>query len=77
MQVGNDLVTSANCKSKLQFQPTNNNQFLYLTSSTYFQSAAARADGMLIPNMHKALPVTGNLGIPIKTKIKQGKRIKY
>ena len=40
MQVGLDIVTSANCKSQLQFQQTNNYQLLYLTSSTYFQSAA-------------------------------------
>ena len=40
MQVGLDLVTSANCKSQLQFQPTNIYQLLCLTSSTYFQSAA-------------------------------------
>jgi hypothetical protein len=57
MQVGLDIVTSANCKSRLQFQPTNIYQLLYLTSSTYFQSAAARADGILIPNLHKALLV--------------------
>ncbi len=40
MQVGQDIVTSANCKSQLQFQQTNIYQLLYLTSSTYFQSAA-------------------------------------
>jgi hypothetical protein len=40
MQVGQDIVTSANCKSQLQFWQTNNYQLLYLTSSTYFQSAA-------------------------------------
>jgi len=40
MQVGHDLVTSANCKSQLLFRPTNIYQLLYLTSSTYFQSAA-------------------------------------
>jgi hypothetical protein len=40
MQVGHDVVTSAICKSQLQFQRTNNYQLLYLTSSTYFQSAA-------------------------------------
>jgi hypothetical protein len=55
MQVGLDIVTSANCKSHLQFRQTNNYQILYITSSTYFQSAAARADGVLIPNLHKAL----------------------
>ena len=27
---------------------------LVLTSSKYFQSAAARADGILFPNLHKA-----------------------
>jgi len=40
MQVGLDIVTSANCKSQLQFRLTNNYQLLFLISSTYFQSAA-------------------------------------
>jgi len=40
MQVGQDVVTLAICKSQLQFQPTNIYQLLFLTSSTYFQSAA-------------------------------------
>ena len=40
MQVGHDLVTSAICKCQLQLQQTNIYQLLYLTSSTYFQSAA-------------------------------------
>ena len=40
MQVGLDIVTSANCKPQLQFGQTNNYQLLYLTSSIYFQSAA-------------------------------------
>jgi hypothetical protein len=40
MQVGLDIATSAICKSQLQFQPTNIYQLLYLTSSSYFQSAA-------------------------------------
>ena len=40
MQVGLDVLTSANCKSQLQFQQTNNYQLLFLTSSKYFQSAA-------------------------------------
>jgi hypothetical protein len=40
MQVGQDVVTSSNCKSRLQFQSTNIYQLLYLASSTYFQSAA-------------------------------------
>jgi hypothetical protein len=40
MQVGLDLVASANCKSQLQFGQTNNYQLLYLTSTKYFQSAA-------------------------------------
>ena len=60
MQVGQDIVTSANCKFQLQFQPTNIYQLLNLTSSTYFQSAAVMADGILIPNLHKALPVGHN-----------------
>jgi hypothetical protein len=42
MQVGHDLVTSAKCKSKLQFQQTNNYQLLCLTSTIYFQSSAVR-----------------------------------
>jgi len=74
MQVGLDIVTSAICKSQLQFQQTNNYQLLYLTSSTYFQSAAARADGILIPNLHKALsvePTSGfvQLGLDVETII--------
>ena len=40
MQVGQDVVTSAICKSKLQFQQKNIYQDMYLTSSTYYQSAA-------------------------------------
>lgn len=40
MQVGLDLVTSAKCKSQLQFQPTNIYRLLYLSSSSVFQSAA-------------------------------------
>ena len=40
MQVGLDIITSANCKSQLQFRRTNNYQLLYITLSTYFQSAA-------------------------------------
>jgi len=39
MQVGLDLVTSSIFKSQLQFQQTNNYQFLYLNSSKYSQSA--------------------------------------
>jgi hypothetical protein len=57
MQVGLDIVTSGNCKSQLQFQPTNNYQLLYLPSSTYFQSAAVMGGRNTIPNLHKALPV--------------------
>jgi len=38
MQVGQDVVTSSNCKPQFQFQPTNNYQLLYITSSTYFQA---------------------------------------
>jgi hypothetical protein len=40
MQVGLDLVTSAICKSQLQFRLTNIYQLLFLISTTYFQSAA-------------------------------------
>jgi hypothetical protein len=40
MQVGLNNVTSAICKSQLQFGQANNYQLLYITSTTYFQSAA-------------------------------------
>jgi len=36
MQVGLDIVTSANYKSQLQFQQTNNYQLLCLTSTKFF-----------------------------------------
>jgi hypothetical protein len=35
-------------------------ELLFLTSTKYFQSAVARADGILIPNLHKALSVGRN-----------------
>ena len=38
MQIGPDLVTSANCESELQFQHTNYYQLLYFASSKYFYS---------------------------------------
>lgn len=57
MQVGLDIVTSAFCKSQLQVQQTNIYQLLYLTSSTYFQSAAVVGGRITIPNLHKALLV--------------------
>jgi hypothetical protein len=59
MQVGLDNQTSANRKSQLQFQQTNIHQHLYLTSTLYFQSERFRADGILFPNLHKALSVIG------------------
>jgi hypothetical protein len=62
MQVGHDLVTSANCKSQLQFQQTNIYHLLYLTSPTYFQSAAVMADGTLFPHLRQALLVVRQLG---------------
>jgi len=34
---------------------TSNAELYFLTSTKYFQSAATQADGMLIPNLHKAL----------------------
>jgi Zn-finger protein len=40
VQVGQDIVTLAFCKSQLWFQQTDNYQLLYLTSLTHFQSAA-------------------------------------
>jgi thiol-disulfide isomerase/thioredoxin len=43
---------------------TNIAELLFLTSSKYFQSAVARADGMLIPNLHKALFVMRYLKRP-------------
>jgi hypothetical protein len=46
---------------------TNIADLLFLTSSSYFQSAAARADGILIPNLHKALFVSCNLWKLINT----------
>jgi len=45
MQVGPDIVTSANCKSQLQFQQTNNYMLLYITSTIYFQLAAVIGKG--------------------------------
>jgi len=65
MQVGLDIVTSANCKSQLQFQQTNNYQLLYLTSTTYFNQQRLSADGILIPNLHKALLVGCKLNRPL------------
>lgn len=40
MQVGHNIVMSVICKPYLQFQQRNIYQLLYLTSSTYLQSAA-------------------------------------
>jgi hypothetical protein len=39
---------------------TNIAEHYFLTSSKYFQSASARADGILTPNLQKALFVMGN-----------------
>jgi hypothetical protein len=64
MQVGLDILTSAICKSELQFGQTNYYQLLFLTSTIYFQSAAVQADGMLIPNLHKALLVACYIARP-------------
>lgn len=36
MQVGPDILTFANCKYQLQFQHKNNCQFLYITSTKFF-----------------------------------------
>ena len=69
MQVGFDLVPSANCKSQLQFQLTNNYQLLYITSTIYFNQQRLSADGILIPNLHKALLVGRNaMGDSANTK---------
>jgi hypothetical protein len=43
---------------------TNIVEILFLTSTKYFQSTVARADGMLIPHLRKALYVGGNAVIP-------------
>jgi hypothetical protein len=74
MQVGLDLVTSANCKSQLQFQQTNNYELLYIFNQQ------VRADGILFPNLHKALNVVRNYGTRLQLynhfqKIKQVKTI--
>jgi hypothetical protein len=55
MQVGLDKQTSANCKARQWFGLDKHCSTLVLTSSKYFQSAAVRADGILFPNLHKAL----------------------
>lgn len=55
MQVGLDIVTSANCKSQLQFGQTNNYQLLYITSTKYFQSAVVMGRRNSNSNLHKAL----------------------
>jgi len=61
MQVGLDKQSF----SQLQGQAfvrgwTNIAGHLFLTSSSYFQSAVARPDGILIPNLHKALFVSSH-----------------
>ena len=48
MQVGLDLLTSAICKSPLQFQPTNIYQLLYLTSSTFHAGVGVLANTFLL-----------------------------
>eukprot|EP01041_Mallomonas_annulata_P026420 gene26420-47734_t len=45
----------ANCKARQWFGLDKHCSTLVLTSSKYFQSAAVRADGILFPNLHKAL----------------------
>jgi hypothetical protein len=61
MQVGLDKLSFSKLQSQALVQGlTNIAELLFLTSSSYFQSAAARADGMLIPNLHKALFVSCN-----------------
>ncbi|WP_414617634.1 hypothetical protein [Dyadobacter sp. 32] len=50
----------ANCKASHWFGLDKHFSALVLASSKYFQSAAARADGTLIPNLYKALLVGGN-----------------
>ena len=61
MQVGLDKQTSANCKAWHWFWLDKQCWALVLTSTKYFQSAAAWADGILIPNLHKALHVGSHL----------------
>jgi|RhiMetdeSRZDD1v2_1073273.scaffolds.fasta_scaffold12240_10 hypothetical protein len=59
MQVGHDKQTSANCKASHLFGRDKQCSALVLTSSKYFQSAAAPGQTeMLFPNLHKALYVS-------------------
>jgi hypothetical protein len=63
MQVGLDKQTSANCKARQWFGLDKHCSTLVLTSSKYFQSAAVRADGILFPNLHKALFVVRHVSV--------------
>ena len=62
MQVGLDIVTSANCKSQLQFQL---DEYLFNICFNFnqniFNQQRLWADGILIPNLHKALLVGRHL----------------
>ena len=54
-----DGITMSICNSIwLQFRLTNIYRLLYLTSSSIFNQQRFRADGILFPNLHKALFVT-------------------
>ena len=61
MQVGLDVVTSANCKSKLWFGLDKQLSTLVLKFNfIFFNRQRLWADGILIPNLYKALAVTDN-----------------
>ncbi|SRR5260221_3340819 len=60
MQVRLDKLVSTNCKAGHWFEQDKQYCALGLTSPKYFQSAAARTDGILFPNLHKALLVGSN-----------------
>jgi hypothetical protein len=57
MQVGQDYLTSAFCKSYLQFQLTTNYQLLYIISAKYFQSEAVSSRRIVMHNLRTALLV--------------------
>jgi len=52
MQVELNKQTSANCNARLWFGQDKQCSTLDLISSKHFQSAVARAEGILIPNLH-------------------------
>ena len=61
VQVGQDVVTSAKCKHQLQFQRDEQHSATEQTMNIYPEiELRLRADGILIPHLHKALFVSGN-----------------